>query len=95
VKDESGRILHAVGDLAHLDRLPTEALSPNGSNVVLATISNPTARFEVGMDETYTCRRNVLLRAQSTSWSSWSCPRILSPLRPAETKNTSSILHYI
>jgi hypothetical protein len=29
-KDERGRILHAVGDLAHLDRLPARALSPEG-----------------------------------------------------------------
>jgi hypothetical protein len=51
-KDERGRILHAVGDLAHLDRLPADALSPEGLNVVIATVSNPPARFGVGVDET-------------------------------------------
>jgi hypothetical protein len=50
-KDERGRILHAVGDLSQLDRLPVEALSPDGRNVVIATISNPSARFDVRVDE--------------------------------------------
>lgn len=51
-KDHAGHILHAVGDLSYLDQLPSEALSPNGHNVVIATISNPSAQFCVGVDET-------------------------------------------
>lgn len=53
-RDATGRILYAEGDLQYLDRLPPAALSPTGRNLVIAKISNPSANFSVGMDETLT-----------------------------------------
>jgi len=53
-RDADGKILYAEGDLDHLDKLPAGALSPNGRNLVIAKISNPSANFVVGVDETIT-----------------------------------------
>lgn len=48
--DAKGLILHAVGDLDRLDNLPAERMSPEGTNVVLAFVENPTVNVMIASD---------------------------------------------
>jgi hypothetical protein len=49
--DDEGRIKRASGALDYLDRLPPDAFSRTGSNLVLATIRETPANFKVASDD--------------------------------------------
>jgi len=48
--DDKGRILHAVGDLDYIDKIPKQRMSPEGTNTVLVFVQNPEANFVIASD---------------------------------------------